>query len=112
MGTSLFRKFYSFERLIDPEELASIKRWTCDLEASFQDPRARRPVNLDPGYVAPAKVVLASTKDFAHRIYLKDGIFAEVTLVYRKGSFVPLEHTFPDYRTAEYIGFFNRVRRV
>lgn len=69
-----------------------------------------RPLNLDPGYLTPAKLVLASTKDHAHRIYLRDGIFAEVTLVYRKGKWQPLEWTYPDYRRDDYQQFFTRCR--
>ncbi len=106
MGPEIVRRFFSFERLIDPGELPTIKRWTNDLEG----PPPRR-VNLDPGYVTLGKLVLASTKDFAHRIYLADGIYAEVTLTWTKGTFVPGGWTYPDYRTPEYIAFFTQVRQ-
>ena len=69
-----------------------------------------RPLNLDPGYITPAKLVLASTKDHAHRIYLRDGIFAEVTLVYRQRKWQPLEWTYPDYRRDDYQRFFTQCR--
>jgi hypothetical protein len=65
---------------------------------------------LDPGYVTLAKMVLATTKDFAHRLYLGDGIYAESTLRFRKKQFEPWEWTYPDYRTDEYREFFGRVR--
>jgi hypothetical protein len=67
-------------------------------------------VNIDPGYITPAKLVLASTKDHAHRIYLRDGIFAEVTLVYRQRKWQPLEWTYPDYRRDDYQQFFTECR--
>ncbi len=110
MGTEIVRKFFSFERTIDPGELPAIKRWTNELETRFEG-SVPRPVNLDPGYVTLSKLVLASTKDYAHRVYVGDGIHAEVTLLWTKGSFVPRDWTYPDYRTPEVLAFFNEVRR-
>jgi hypothetical protein len=69
-----------------------------------------RPLNLDPGYLTPAKLVLASTKDHAHRIYLSRGIYAEVTLFYKDRHWQPREWTFPDYRRADYQEFFSQCR--
>ena len=120
MGSPLFRQFIAFERLIDSATLPDVKRWTNELEvgnglsrvefADLRDGQIHRRINLDPGYVTAAKLVLATTKDHAHRLYLRDGIFAEVTLTFRGKSFQPMEWTYPDYRTAEYIAFFNAVR--
>lgn len=113
MGTDLKKQFFAFERLIDGAALAEIKRQTNVWEAEYAalgrhaEPR---PLNLDPGYITPAKLVLASTKDHAHRIYLRDGIFAEVTLAYRAGGWQPLEWTYPDYRRDDYQSFFTRCR--
>jgi hypothetical protein len=72
----------------------------------------RRRINLDPGYLTEAKVVLATTKDYAHRIYLGSGIFAEVALRYKEAakSFVPLEYTYRDYEAAETIRLMNDAR--
>ena len=70
-----------------------------------------RPLNLDPGYLTPAKLVLASTKDFAHRIYLSRGIYAEITLQYRHHRWQHHEYTFPDYRRADYQEFFEKCRQ-
>ena len=113
MGHPLLRYFISLEDPIPPERLVTIKRLTNEIEADIASrgewPVAR-PVNLDPGYVAPSKLVLASVKDFAHRIYLGDGIYAEVTLQYRRGEWTKLPWTFPDYRTPEYHAFFTQVR--
>jgi hypothetical protein len=113
MGASLKKQFLAFERLIDSAELASIKRETNNYEAEYAAlarHAEQRPLNLDPGYLTPAKLVLASTKDHAHRIYLRDGIFAEVTLVFRKRMWQPLEWTYPDYRRDDYQSFFTQCR--
>ena len=113
MGAELKKQFLAFERLVDSSELAAIKRETNEWEAEYAalgrhaEPR---PLNLDPGYITPAKLVLASTKDHAHRIYLRDGIFAEVTLAYRGRKWQPLEWTYPDYRRDDYQRFFMQCR--
>jgi hypothetical protein len=117
MGAPLFRQFLAFEQLIDPTTLPDIKRWTNEIEcavpfATVREGQLHRRINLDPGYVTAAKLVLATTKDHAHRLYLRDGIFAEITLTFRGKSFQPMEWTYPDYRTAEYIAFFNAVRKT
>jgi hypothetical protein len=114
MGPQLSRMFWSFEPLIAPDALASIKRQTNLLERMFarcDGQRWRRRVNLDPGYVDLAKLVLATTKDRQHRLYLGQGIYGEVTLRFTAGRFVPWEWTYPDYRTPEYLVFFDAVRR-
>jgi len=67
-------------------------------------------VNLDPGYVTPAKLVLASCKDYTHRAYLARGVYAEPTLAYTGGRWQAHPWTYPDYRTAEYHAFFDRLR--
>lgn len=113
MGSGLQRQFFAFSRLVDPSGLPDVKRATNRLESEFAESRAgdvERPVNLDPGYVTPAKVVLASTKNFAHRIYLRDGIYAEIALRYQGKQWVPERWTYPDYRTEAYKEFFVRVR--
>ena len=98
MGTGLSRVFVSFKKLILPGKLAAVKAAANRIEASLSA-RGRRRVNLDPGYVDLAKLVLATTKDFSHRIYLDKGIFAEVTLTFRGRSFCAYDWTYPDYRT-------------
>ena len=115
MGTDLKRQFLFFERPILPDALSNIKNMTNDLEADFRTnadaAMSGRPVNIDPGYLTLAKVVLASTKDYYHRIYIGSGIYAEVTLYYRGKSYQPLPHTYPDYGSRESIDMFNRVRK-
>jgi hypothetical protein len=113
MGANLLRKFLAFERSVDAADLAEIKLWTNALEdrlAAEPGCAVPRPINLDPGYVAPSKLVLATTKDHAHRVYLGRGIYAEVTLTFLKGAFEPMPWTYPDYRTEAYRRFFEQVR--
>jgi hypothetical protein len=114
MGPALQRLFWSFEPLITPDILAGIKCQTNAMErayAMYDGPGWRRCVNLDPGYVDLAKLVLATTKDRQHRLYLGQGIYAEVTLRFTGGRFAPWEWTYPDYQTPEYLAFFAAVRR-
>jgi hypothetical protein len=114
MGPNLKKQFFAFETPIDPAALAHIKCTTNQWEAEYAalgrhaEPR---PLNLDPGYITPAKLVLASTKDHAHRIYLAGGIYAEVTLSFRAGRWQPLEWTYPDYRREDYQEFFTACRQ-
>jgi hypothetical protein len=113
MGSDLKKQFLAFERLIDAAALPDIKRHTNDWEieyASLARHPEPRPLNLDPGYITPAKLVLASTKDHAHRIYLRDGIYAEITLAYRHKQWQPLEWTYPDYRREDFHQFFTHCR--
>ncbi len=113
MGTCLKRKFLSFSELIPPDTLAQIKIQTNALEHELSLIRkwpVARPINLDPGYVTASKLVLATAKDFSHRIHLGQGIYAEVTLSFHKGGFEPWPWTYPDYRSPEYRDFFTLVR--
>jgi hypothetical protein len=115
MGVGLKKQFWVFEQLIDPGRLPAIKRQTNFLEAEYAGLKLHaepRPLNLDPGYLTLAKLVLASTKDHAHRIYLGEGIYAEVTLSYRKGGWQPFEWTYPDYRRDDFQTFFTSCREL
>jgi hypothetical protein len=102
----------TFEKLINPKELVPAKLFTNDLEERICERLAsrRRIVNLDPGYISLAKLVLASTKDYSHRIYLGDGIFAEVTLHFADGRFNSWRWTYPDYKNEAYRRFFEAIR--
>ena len=115
MGPNIERQFISFERLVDAGTLAEMKLFTNAVEQMFAlkkpDGDARR-VNLDAGYLCLAKLVLASTKDHAHRIYLRDGIYAEITLRFYRKTFQPWEWSYPDYRLPEYIIIFNQIREI
>jgi hypothetical protein len=115
MGAGLRKQFLAFQPHLAPEQLPQIKldtnRWEQEFSHTSRCPELR-PLNLDPGYLTLAKLVLASTKDHAHRIYLSQGIFAEVTLNYRDGQWQPLPWTFPDYRRADYHAFFQECRAL
>ena len=113
MGPNLLRRFVSFARPASPEQLADAKCATNAIEADLarrHPSAAARPINLDVGYVTLAKLVLASMKNFAHRIYLGRGVYAEITLQYRKGRWESLHWTFPDYASGTYDAFLTEVR--
>lgn len=113
MGVGLRKQFLAFEQLIDPERLVDLKLLTNDWEteyASLAEHDEQRPLNLDPGYITLAKLVLASTKDHAHRIYLGRGIYAEITLKFRDGAWQASDWTYPDYRRLDFQEFFSRCR--
>lgn len=110
-GIGLKRKFISFERLIPPENLPKIKIIANRIEDKLAD-GANRTINIDPGYLNHSKLLLASTKDYGHRIYLNNGIFAEVTLFYQDKTFKTLDWTYPDYKTPEYIEIFIKIRDI
>jgi hypothetical protein len=113
MGPDLQKCFFAFQRLIDPGSLSELKHATNAWEREYAESAGHaepRPLNLDPGYLTPAKLVLASTKDHAHRIYLSRGIFAEVTLYYKDRHWQARDWTFADYRRADYQQFFSECR--
>lgn len=115
MGAGLKKQFWAFATPIDPGRLAAIKLTTNLWEAEYAGAGLHpepRPLNLDPGYLTLAKLVLASTKDHAHRIYLAEGIYAEVTLSYRSGGWQSFDWTYPDYRRADFHEFFLQCRKL
>lgn len=109
MGMGIRRWLWSFRTLADRGELARIKLLTNRVENSYTCSGKRR-VNLDPGLLTLSSFVLATGKDNAHRIYLSEGIFADLTLIFRSGSFRPLEWTYPDYADPEMIHTLNGLR--
>jgi hypothetical protein len=114
MGNIIDRVLFSFERPIEADRLPEIKRQTNQLEQELTAlyPPVKRPVNLDPGYIEQAKVILASTKNFYHRIYLGNGIFGEVTMHFKNNTFQFFPWTYPDYQSKEYQEFFLKVRHI
>lgn len=113
MGPALGVTFLAFERPYDAGETATTKLQTNDWEAEYAalgQHAEPRPLNLDPGYLTLAKLVLSSTKDHTHRLYLGRGIYGEVTLFYRRGAWRDHEFTFPNYRRSDYQEFFTACR--
>ena len=111
MGADLKKRFIAFKNLIKPEQLSSVKLFTNKLESKHAE-SGKRKINIDPGYVDNSKLVLASTKNYYHRIYLGKGIYAEVTLYYKNGAYQDLIWTYPDYRTFEYKEIFKKIRKL
>lgn len=114
MGTDLQKQFVTFENLIDPAELSQIKIQSNQLEEAYQqtfEHPEERPLNLDPGYITESKLILASTKNHAHRIYLNQGIFAEITLFFHKKHWQKHPWTYPDYQQPDFHQFFSECRR-
>jgi len=105
---------YAFQPLIDPQSLPQYKLQSNQWEEEYAgsgDWGSERPLNIDPGYVSEAKLVLATTKDRDHRLYLGQGIFGEVTLFYRQGEWQSRPWTYPDYQQPEYHSFLDTCRQ-
>lgn len=111
LGWPLFRQFIFFKNIIDPETLADIKVKTNEMEDAFSVHGKRR-INLDPGYLTLAKIVLASTKNYAHRVYLRKGIYGEVTLFFQDGIYRPNIFTYRDYQEKSCVDMFMRAREL
>jgi len=109
MGQPLFRRVVVFKELIEQKRLAAIKEKTNRLEAQWKQD-GNRTVNIDPGYLLLSRFILATGKDFSHRVYLDRGIYADLTLVYKKGQYRPLEWTYPDYAAPEMTQFLGKIR--
>lgn len=105
IGKNPKRRFVSFKVLIPPDDISRIKLFTNRIERQF-----KRKINIDPGYITGANLVLATTKNYSHRIYLERGIYAEVTLIFINGTFKGLDWTYPDYKARETINCFNEIR--
>lgn len=113
MGPRLTRRFFVPEAPWPQEGLAQVKLETLGWEESLEETGrypVSRPVNVDPGILNDCRVILASTKDHAHRLYRGEGIYEELTLVYTRGAYRPLPWTYPDFRTPTYHAFFEALR--
>ena len=115
MGTNLKKQFIAFNGLLDPGDLPPKKHQSNQWEeeySKYAEADEIRPLNIDPGYISEAKLVLATTKDRDHRIYLSDGIFAEVTLHFRAKQWARSRWTYPDYQRADFQEFFTKCRNL
>ena len=109
MGAPLFRRLFAFERLIQQDTLAQIKVSTNQIEQNYVRDE-KRSVNIDPGYLVLERFVLASGKNYSHRIYLSEGIYADLTLIYHQGRFQQLPWTYPDYADHRMLMILERIR--
>ena len=110
MGRPLYRRMVAFRQLIQQEALCAIKRRTNEIEDGLAADGKRR-VNIDPGYMLHERFVLATGKNFTHRIYIGQGIYADLTLIYQQGEFKTLPWTYPDYAALEMRAFLAMVRQ-
>jgi hypothetical protein len=111
MGSPIYRTFIFFNRIIEPSFIVNAKLTTIEIEKYFSTDNKRR-INLDPGYMTLAKVVLASAKNYSHRIYLGSGIYGELELFYMDNRFNPLPYTYMDYREETVVSVFKDARRL
>jgi hypothetical protein len=109
MGWPLYRRFVFFKELISPETLVEVKLTTNAIENEYIVQGSRR-INIDPGYISLERLVLATGKNYIHRVYLDRGIYADLTLIFKKGGFRSLEWTYRDYSDPEMIAYFNELR--
>jgi len=109
MGWPLYRRFVSFGRLIRPEDIVQVKLM-CNQTENKYAVGGKRQINVDPGYISLERLILTTGKNYTHRIYLSKGIYADLSLVFRKGSFESLQWTYRDYADPIVIGYFNEVR--
>jgi hypothetical protein len=109
MGENLIRRFMSMEKLIRPEELPDVKLATNDIEKKSSRDNRRR-VNIDPGYISQANLILATGKGYSHRPYLRDGIYADLTLIYQDKKFSSLPWTYPDYADEKQLLMLSKIR--
>lgn len=109
MDGPLFRRILSFEQLIEQEDLAKIKIFTNSIEQKTAI-QGKRVINIDPGYMLLSRFILATGKDFSHRIYIGCGIYADLTLIYNKDGFQTLPWTYPDYAHPLFCEYLETVR--
>ncbi len=111
MGSELQKAFVSFKDLRQKEAAPDFKIASNEIEQKFMKDSARN-VNLDPGYIEMSKLILMTTKNFSHRIFIGKDIYAEVTLILRNGRWDSLDWTYPDFKSPEYIEYFKKLREI
>jgi hypothetical protein len=112
MGSGLTRQWCAFSKLVAPDILVKLKHKTNEIEKQHLNEKEGREVNIDPGLLSLSSLILASTKNYSHRVYLDQGIYAEVTLLFKNQQFNPLEWTYPDYRDKTALDFFTQARDI
>jgi len=111
MGSNLKRKFIAFKQLIEIEKVYKMKLITNKLEHRLSLNK-NRTINIDPGYISLSKLVLLTTKDYAHRVYLGGGVFGDLTMSFKGKRFHPGRYAYPDYSAKQCITFFNFIRNI
>jgi hypothetical protein len=109
MGSPLFRRVFAFKTLIEQQDLSQIKKFTNDIELKYSE-NGKRAVNIDPGYMLCERFVLATGKNYTHRIYIGNNIYADLTLIYQEGGFKKLPWTYPDYADKKMLSYLKNVR--
>ncbi|MCX7731545.1 MAG: DUF4416 family protein [candidate division WOR-3 bacterium] len=112
MGPDLVRQWLLFQPPVLPYQLSQLKDKTMEIEDRFRDENGNRRLNLDPGILTLHNLVLATTKDYSHRIALTPELYAEVTLIFHQGNYQPLPWTYPDYKTETCLNFLSACRRT
>jgi len=112
MGEPLLRRFVAFAQLIDPSEMARMKLESNALESAMADENGQRKVNLDPGILSLANLLIATCKNHYHRVPMRDGVYAHMEYVFKEGDFAFLPWTYPDFKTPEYLDFFRTLRQT
>lgn len=110
MGRGIMRMFAAWRNLVDPSELVRLKKFAWELESFLEEGSSGRPVNIDPGLIEEGRITLATGKPCAHRPYLGDGVYVDLTLIYERKSYRPLPWTYPDYASHQFIEMFNTLR--
>lgn len=110
MGPGIYRQVLSFLQLVSPGTLPDIKAFTNELETRFSK-EGRRQVNIDPGILSEERIILATGKNFTHRIYLRNGVYADLTLIFQKGAYRGLPWTYPDYMEPTLLHYFAVLRQ-
>lgn len=110
MGETIYRKFIFFENKVGKDTLVDVKKFSDSLEDKFLDAK-KRTVNIDPGLFSKENIILATNKGFTHRVYLHDGVYADLTLYYKGASYQALDWTFREYKNPELIEMFNKLRK-
>lgn len=110
MGQELQRVIYFSDKKFDRQELVMAKKWACEFELSFSD-NGKRLINIDPGLLTLENMILSTGKPYSHRIYLGEGVYADLNYIYRNQSYQGLEWTYPDYSHHEKISEFNKIRK-
>jgi hypothetical protein len=112
MGEGLKRVFVVYKNLVQRDHIVKVKRFTDEIEKSYML-QNKRTVNIDPGLICAENIILATNKPFFHRIYLGDGVYAEVTLFFKNNTYNPIESwTYPEYRSTPVLDFFNSARSL